>query len=77
MIKRETEKILKYKDLKTYIQHMCDLKTRVIPVTTGATDTLSESFRQYLSSISGKHDVHKIHKTATLGTAHILRKVLM
>ena len=56
---------------------MCGLKTTVIPVTTGATGTLSESLRQYLSNIPGKHDVQKMHKTATLCTAHILRKVLM
>ena len=35
------------------------------------------SFRKYVSNIPGKHEVKELHKTAILGTAHILRKVLM
>ena len=30
-----------------------------------------------MSNIPGKHEVKELQKTATLGTAHILRKVLM
>jgi hypothetical protein len=43
----------------------------------GATGTISESFRKYLSSIPGKHKVKELQKMAILGTAHILEKVLM
>jgi hypothetical protein len=43
----------------------------------GATGTISKSFRKYLSSIPGKHDIKELQKTAILGTAHILREVLM
>ena len=43
----------------------------------GATGTVSKSFRKYLSNIPGKHEVKELQKTAILGTAHILRKVLM
>ena len=32
VIKKEAEKILKYKDLTKEIQRMCKVKTRVIPV---------------------------------------------
>jgi len=60
----------------------------VIPVLIGATGTISKSFRKYMSNKAGKHKVkelqkagkHKVkelQKTAILGTAHILRKVLM
>ena len=77
MIKKEAEKILKYKDLKIEIQRMWNVKTKVIPLTTGVTGTISKSFRKYVSSIRGKHEVKELQKTATLGTAHILRKVLM
>ena len=35
------------------------------------------SFRKYVSNIPGKHEVKELQKTAILGTAHILRKVLM
>ena len=43
----------------------------------GATGTISESFRKYVSNIPGKHGVKELQKTAILGTAHILRKVLI
>jgi hypothetical protein len=35
-----------------------------------------KSFRKYVSSIAGNHEVRELPKTAILGTAHILRKVL-
>jgi hypothetical protein len=47
------------------------VKTRVIPVTIGATGTISKSFRKYVSTISGNHKVKELQKTA------VLRKVLM
>jgi hypothetical protein len=53
-----------------------NVKTGVIPVITGATGTISKSFRQYASNIPGNHEVRELQKTAILGTAHILRKVL-
>ena len=75
MIKKEAEKILKYEDLTIEIQCMWNVKTRVIPVIR-ATGTISKSFRKYVSNIPGNHDVKELKKTAILGTAHILRKVL-
>ena len=56
---------------------MWDVKTKVKPVKIGATGTISNSFRKYVSTIPGKHEVKELQKTAILGTAHILRKVLM
>jgi hypothetical protein len=32
---------------------------------------------KYVSNIPGNHEVRELQKTAILGTAHILRKVLM
>jgi len=43
----------------------------------GATGTISKAFRKYVSNIPGKHGVKELQKTAILGTAHILWKVLM
>jgi hypothetical protein len=77
VIKKEAEKILKYKDLITEIQHMWNVKTKVMPLIIAATGTIPKSFRKYSSSIPGKHDVKELQKTAVLGTAHILQKVLM
>jgi len=55
VIKKETEKILKYKDLTIEIHHMWNVKTKVIPVIIAATGTISKSFRKYMSYIPGKH----------------------
>jgi hypothetical protein len=55
---------------------MWNVKTRVMPVIIGTTGTISESFRKYVSNKPGNHEVKELQKTAILGTAHILRKVL-
>jgi len=77
VIKKEAEKILKYKELTIEIQRMWNVKTKLIPVITVATGTISKFLRKYVSNILGKHEVQELLKTAILGTAHILRKVLM
>ena len=70
--------MLTFKDLIIEIQRMWNVKADVIPVIIGATGTISKSLRQYLSNIPGKHEIKELQKkTAILGTAHILRKVLM
>ena len=56
---------------------MWNVKTKVIPVIVGATGSISKSFRKYMINIPGNHEVKELQKTAILGTAHILRKVLM
>jgi hypothetical protein len=48
----------------------------VIPVLIGETGTISKSLRKYVSNTPGNRQVKELQKTATLGTAHILRKVL-
>jgi hypothetical protein len=77
VIKKEAEKILKYKDLTIEIQRMWNVKTKVIPVISGATGTISKSFRKYGSNIPRKYEVKELQKTTILGTAHILQNVLM
>jgi hypothetical protein len=56
---------------------MWNVKTKLTPAIRGATGTISKSSRKYLSSVPGKHYVKELQKTAILGTAHILLKVLM
>jgi hypothetical protein len=76
VVKKEAEKMLIYKDLTIEIKRMWNVKTRVIPVIIGATGTISKSFRKYVSNIPGNHEARELQKTAILGTAHIIRKVL-
>jgi hypothetical protein len=77
VIQKKAEKISKYTDLTIEIQCMWNVKTRVIRVIIGATGTISKSFTKYASTIPGNHEVKELQKTAILGTAHILQKLLM
>jgi len=52
-------------------------KTKETPVIIGAPGTILKSFRKYVSNIPRNHEVKELQKTAILGPAHILRKVLM
>jgi len=51
VIKKEAEKILKYKNLTIEIQFIWNVKTKVTPVIIGATGTNAKSFIKYLSNI--------------------------
>jgi hypothetical protein len=59
-VQKEAEKILKYKELTIEIQRMWNVKTGVIPVITCATETISKSFRKYVSTRPGNHDVREL-----------------
>ena len=63
--------------LFSFIIIIINVKTKAIPVIIGATGIISKTFRKYVSNIPGNHEVKELQKTAILGTAHILRKVLM
>ena len=67
MIKKEAEKILKYKDPTIEVQYVWNVKI----------NTISKSFRKYLNTIPGKHEISELWKAAILSTAHILRIVLI
>ena len=60
VIKKETEKVLKYKYLTIEVQHVWNVKMIVIPVIKGANGIFSESFRKYLSNILGKHEIKEV-----------------
>ena len=46
VIKKESENLLKYKYIITEIQRVWNVKTKVIPVITGATGTITKTFRK-------------------------------
>jgi len=47
------------------------------PVLNGANVSASKSFRKYLNNKTGKREVKELQQSTVLGTAHVLRKVLM
>ena len=77
VIKNEAEKILKYKELTIQIQRTWNVKTKVLPVIIKATGTIPKSFKKYLSNILESTALKSYRKTAILGTAYILRIVLV
>ena len=68
--------MLKYEDLTIEIERMWNVKTTVIPAIIWAAGTIWKWFREYVGNIPGSHEVRELQKTAILGTAHVLRKVL-
>ena len=63
---------MKYEDLAIEMQRMWNVTTTAVPVT----GTIERSFRNCVSNVPGHHQVREPQKTASLGTAHIFRKVL-
>ena len=54
MIKKEAEKILKYKDLTKEVQRIWNVKTKMIPVIIGVAGAISKSFRKYYFKVIQK-----------------------
>jgi len=52
---------------------MWNLKCTIIPVTIGATGTVTRSLRKNLEAVPGKQSIDSLQKTAILGTSHILQ----
>jgi hypothetical protein len=77
LFKKEAEKILEYADLTIEIERMRNVNTKVIPIITGATGTISGLFIKHLNNTPGERKIKELQKIAILGTAHLLRKVLM
>jgi len=46
-------------------------------LTIGATGTISKTIKKYVTNILGNHEVKELQKTDILGTAHILRRLVM
>ena len=74
---KESEKVVKYQDLKREIMKLWSLKSvEVIPVVVGALGSVSKKIGQYLEKIGIDVRIGLLQKTALLGTARILRSVL-
>ena len=74
--KKATEKMSKYVDLQIECQRMWKKKIEAIPIITGATWIVEKGIQSYLQKILGKHNLYNLQRSAILGMAQILRKVL-
>ena len=74
---KEPEKLEKYQLLKDEIAKVWRMrKVIVVPVAIGALGAVSVNFKEYMKRIGVNVRLEVIQKTALLGTAKILRKVL-
>jgi len=76
VVQKEAEKKLKYNSLCIKMQRMWNLKCTTVPVIIGATGIVTRSLKKNLETVAGKHSIDSLQKTAILGTAHTIRKVL-
>ena len=71
------EKMEKYQDLKRLIERLWKLKmVEVVPVVIGALGRVTKEFDGWIEKLGITNNVGVMQKTALLGTARILRKVL-
>ena len=74
--KKATEKMSKYAHLQIECHRQWNKKVEVIPVIIGATGIVDRNIKKYVGRIPGCHKIYSLQRSAVLGTAYILRKVL-
>ena len=77
MYEKEGEKIEKYQDLKSEIGRLWVIRRlEVVPVVVGALGVVSNRLDEWLEKLGVTIKTGLLQKTALLGTARILRKLL-
>ena len=73
---KEDEKIEKYQNLARELRRIWEVKTKVVPIVVGALGTVPLRLKANLKGIGVDTSITLIQKSALLGSARILRKVL-
>ena len=74
---KEKNKVEKYQDLKRELKRLWKLKkVDVVPVAIGALGSVTKGFEKWIEKLGIHCSLGVLQKTALLGTARILRKVL-
>jgi len=76
VVRKEEEKIEKYKELGFEISRLWNVRTKIIPIVIGALGTISDRHLAYLAEVGANLSFETIQKSAILGTARIIRKAL-
>ena len=75
--KKEKEKVEKYQDLKKEIRRLWKLRNvEIVPVVIGALGSVSAEFDRWMGKLGITCFAGVTQKSALLGTARILRKIL-
>ena len=74
---KEQEKIDKYEELSSEVKKLWEMrKVRVVPIVVGALGSISKKLQEHVKELDVEVSNALLQKTALLGTARILRKVL-
>ena len=73
---KEKEKQEKYQDLGRELPRLWKAKAKVVPVVVGALGAIAKRLKSHLKEIRIPNRVRTLQKSALLGTATILKKVL-
>ena len=74
---KEEEKLMKYQDLRIELERLWKKKTTMIPIVIGALGSVTTRFKYFLELLDiSSLNVYLLQKTALLGIATTLRKVL-
>ena len=73
---KQQQKIDNYADLKLEVSRMWDCSTVVVPIIIGALGSVPKKFHHHLAKLEIGNDITTFQKSAVLGTASILRKIL-
>ena len=77
IVRKEAEKLTKYRDLEIETQKCWNLqKIRTIPIIIGALGTVCNGFEEYAKIISPRIKFKDVQKSALLSTARIIRNFL-
>ena len=76
ILQKETEKCEKYQDLAREIQRIWKSRTKLVPVVVGALGSVSKKLAGHMEQLGIKNRTKTMQKSALLGLAQILRKVL-
>ena len=76
-MKKEEEKIEKYRDLAIEIGRIWKKRANTVPIIIGALGTIEKNHLMYLGELGCNISFETIQKTALLGTARILRTLYL
>ena len=74
--RKEVEKIENYSELRLELSRMWNVSCKVVPVIIGALGSTPKRLESFLRQIGIQFDIGALQKSALLGSANILRKVL-
>jgi hypothetical protein len=70
------EKLEKYSELRVEVERLCGMKTIIVPIIIGTTGVVLKDFKGHVQKLEIEISPDILQRTAILGTANILRRVL-